>query len=461
MATAVGADGAHRQSGWIGGHFPVPPWLQPSATQVLNRLNLKKRPKKNKAGEPILPQGGGIDSVRRQHMRQLLAMISKPIVTNKERTLRALKSWGPGHEQWLQEVQNVVNPKQVSLEESRRIAEKLGREARDLIGYQLVHVWTRGPVLLTLHQNDSKIIGQVMREASEHRSSPMTMIARLVESWIHTTHDSMDVIEKYGDRLDHDLTTPVQKVSLEAASWSPVIARCRKAALALLRRCQINEMVQIQLCSAAQMILQTQYPFEELTKETGAAKALLPFGRQTEIRDISGYGVSHLLDVFHQQRLATGEMRDQYKKTERRLSRLHTILLDRQRWRLLSTQREIHRYFRILVTVAIVFLPIELWYNLDNLNGITTPGGLQEDTNEDGDFWYTVMAFVIWAVLANLIYAIYTKFFERTPDTLRLANIASLQRTQRRLRKQRQRRNSTDAGPTSGWHRLSAFIGRK
>ncbi|KAJ1722589.1 hypothetical protein LPJ53_003009 [Coemansia erecta] len=460
MATAVAADDK-RQSSWIGGHFPVPPWLQPSATQVLSRLDLRKRPKKNKAGEPILPHGGGIDSARRQHMRQLLAMISKPIITNKERTRQALRRWGPVHEQWWQEVQNSASTRQASPEESRRIAEKLGREARDLIGYQLVNVWTRGPVLLTLHQDHSKTVGQVMGEASEWTPSPLEIVARLVECWIHMAQDSLDVIEKYGDRLDHDLTIPVQKESFEAASWSPVIARCRKAALALLRRCQINEMVQIQLCSAAQMLLQTQGLSENLTYGTSAAKASLPFGRQAELGDISGHGVSHLLGVFHQQRLASGETRNQYKKAEQRFSRLHTILLDRQRLRLLSTQREIHRYFRILVTVEIVFLPIELWYNLDNLNGITTPGRLQEDSNEDGDFWYTVMGFVVWAVLAILLYTIYTKFFERTPDTLRVANIASLQRKQRRLRKQRQRHDSTAIGPTGGWNRFWKPNGRK
>ncbi|KAJ2110173.1 hypothetical protein GGF48_005656, partial [Coemansia sp. RSA 921] len=83
------------------------------------------------------------------------------------------------------------------------------------------------------------------------------------------------------------------------------------------------------------------------------------------------------------------------------------------RLRLLSTQKQIHRYFRILVTVELVFLPIELWYNVDNLNGITTPGELQPEKANDEDFWLTVLGMIVWAVAAILIYAVYTKFFER------------------------------------------------
>ncbi|KAJ1812256.1 hypothetical protein LPJ75_003737, partial [Coemansia sp. RSA 2598] len=91
------------RASWIGGYFPVPPWMQPSATQVLSRLDLRKRPKKNEAGEAIVASQSAIESVRRQNMKHILSMLSKPAVANKERTWRVLKRWGPGHEQWWQE----------------------------------------------------------------------------------------------------------------------------------------------------------------------------------------------------------------------------------------------------------------------------------------------------------------------------------------------------------------------
>ncbi|KAJ2698974.1 hypothetical protein FB645_005463 [Coemansia sp. IMI 203386] len=447
------------RSGWIGGYFPVPPWLQPNATQVLSRLDLRKRPKKNKAGEIIATSQPDIESTRRQNMKHILSMLSRPMVVNKEQTWRVLKRWGPGHEQWWQEVLNSAGTKKPSLAETRLVAERLGREARALIGYQLVQVWMRGPVILTFRQTSSNAVTRVMAEAGVkqmrlQKLDPLAIVGGLAEHWVSNTQDCLDVLERYADRLDHDLTRPIESSSFEAASWSPVIARCRKAALALLRRCQIAETVLNQLCNASQSIVQSQFTNEAASGRTnrdgsgannGLTRSALP--RRLRIGDIAGYGVQRRLDVLSQQRVMAREARDEYRKTERRFSRLHTMLLDRQRLRLLSAQKYIHQYFRILVTVELVFLPIELWYNLDNLNGITTPGRLQLDINNDSDFWFTVMGIVVWAVLAILLYAIYTKFFERTPESLRLSNIASLERKRRRLQKQKQYQ-----GPGSvGW----------
>ncbi|KAJ2326667.1 hypothetical protein GGI00_004684, partial [Coemansia sp. RSA 2681] len=137
----------------------------------------------------------------------------------------------------------------------------------------------------------------------------------------------------------------------------------------------------------------------------------------------------------------------QYKKAEERLSRLHTILLDRQRLRLVSTQREIHQYFRILISVSLVFLPIELWYNLDNLNGIGTPGTLQPGDASDEDFLLTVLGMMVWAVAAILLYAVYIQFFERKPEALRMTHSASLRRKQRLLK---QRWSQQGQGGQSG-----------
>ncbi|KAJ2855681.1 hypothetical protein J3B02_002035 [Coemansia erecta] len=388
-------------------------------------------------------------------MKHVLSMLSRPTVANKERTWRVLKRWGPGHEQWWQEVLNSADTKRLSPAENRLVAERLGREARALIGYQLVQVWMRGPVIITFRKSSSQAVLNVMAEASAkdpklQKLDPLAIVGGLVGHWIRTTQDCREVLERYADRLDHDLTKPVKNSSLEAASWTPVIARCRKAALALLRRCQIDEAALSQLCNAASpSIFQSQamagtadHAFENSNNNgrRGSGPVISALPRCIRMSDIAEYNVHRRLDVLSQQHLMAGRTRDQYKRAERRFSRLHTMLLDRQRLRLLSTQKDIHQYFRILVTVELVFLPIELWYNLDNLNGITTPGRLQGDVNDDDDFWYMVLGIVVWAVFAILLYAIYTKFFERTPESLRVSNLASLERRQRRLLKQRQHR---------------------
>ncbi|KAI7830089.1 hypothetical protein BX661DRAFT_170418 [Kickxella alabastrina] len=347
----------------------------------------------------------GIDSMRQQRMKQLLGMFSKPTVVNKERTHAVLKRWGPGHEHG-------------------------GRRA------------------------ESVAVTRVMRELAVQdprllKVAPLAIVEGLVDHWIYKVQECLQVVKGYTDKLDHDLTRPVQNPSVEAATWTPVIARCRKAALALLRRCQVNEMVLSQLCSTANLVFSPSHSKADALSD----RALLPFGRKMTMRDIAGHNPVQRLGVLQNQLFVSHTTRVQYKKAEQRLSRLHTILLDRQRLRLLSTQKDIHKYFRTLVTVELVFLPIELWYNLDNLNGITTPGKLQPDLNDNEDFGFTVMGILVWAAVATLLYAIYVNFFERKPETLRMANIASMHRRQRKIRMYRQK-GAGEVSAVVGWRRL-------
>ncbi|KAJ1844150.1 hypothetical protein H4S02_001075 [Coemansia sp. RSA 2611] len=364
--------------GWSGGYVPVPPWMQPSATEVLSRLNLQRKPRK---ADPVdVTSDPRWEDARRRHIRQILGLISKPVVSNTERMRAVLRRWGPGHEQWWQEVLSTSSTqRRRPAHNIERLTKQLGQGARELIGYRAVQVWTRGPVLVTLHRYASESLQRTQskfraHDPRLHTTEPLAIIQMLVEHWEHATRGCLQILEQFTDLLDRDLTIPVRTRSLEAANWTPVIARCRKASLAFLRRCQINETVLNQLCR------------------------VVPSQARQELE---------------LQRARSADARILYKKTEQRLSRLHRILLDRQRLRLVSTQKEIHRYFRILVTVELVFLPIELWYNVDNLNGITTPGELQPENATDEDFWLSVVGMVVWAIAAIALYAIYTKFFER------------------------------------------------
>ncbi|KAJ2486399.1 hypothetical protein EV174_001150 [Coemansia sp. RSA 2320] len=400
-----------------GGYVPVPPWLQPSATQVLARLNLGKRRRRTEASERE-EAVSRLETARRDHVRQMLTLLDRPLVANKERTRSALRHWGPEYELWWQEVLASIGPtppRQVG--RAARIAEHLSRGACDMVGYRLVQAWTRGPVLLTFHAMPSATVAAAMAELARPgarlRSADVpAIILHLVARWITATRDCLQVVENHADRLDHDLTRPVQTLSTEAASWTPVIARCRKVALALLRQCQANEAAVVQLRTA----------FGALRLASSGTKHTHIHEDEEENR------------LWRQHSSASAILR-QCKKVEQRLSRLHTILLDRQYLRLLSTQRAIHQYFRILVSVTLVFLPIELWYNLDNLNGITTPGKLQPKDASDEDFYLTVLGMMVWAVAAVLIYSVYIKFFERSPEALRVTNIASLKRKQGHLQR--------------------------
>ncbi|KAJ1757994.1 hypothetical protein LPJ77_001804 [Coemansia sp. RSA 2523] len=353
--------------GWSGGYVPVPPWMQPSATQVLSRFNLQRRvPKGESTDIPDEPQW---EDARRLHVQETLRLIAKPVVASKARLRSVVRRWG--QDAWF-EVASADS--QHEARDPAWLTEQLAQNARELLGYRIVQVWMHGPVLLTLHRHASAAIAKVS-DGLHGPTTPLSIIQLLAERWVHATASGLRVIEQHTDVLDADLTRPVRAGSFEAANWTPVIARCRKASLALLRRCQINKDVLDQLCTA--QCTTTEH------------------------------------HILHQQINQSLHFRGLFKKAEQRLSRLHRILLDRQRLRLLSTQKQIHRYFRILVTVELVFLPIELWYNVDNLNGITTPGELQPEKANDEDFWLTVLGMIVWAVAAILIYAVYTKFFER------------------------------------------------
>ncbi|KAJ1856410.1 hypothetical protein GGH12_002112 [Coemansia sp. RSA 1822] len=364
LATSPRSD---TSGGWSGGYVPVPPWMQPSATQVLSRFNLQRRvPKGESTDVPDEPQW---EDARRLHVQETLRLIAKPVVASKARLRAVLRQWG--HDAWFDAASA---DSQYAARDPAWLTEQLAQGARELLGYRIVQVWAHGPVLLTLHRHASAAIAQVS-DSLHVPTKPLLIIRALAERWVHAATQGLRVIEQHTDVLDADLTRPVRAGSFEAANWTPVIARCRKASLALLRRCQINEDVLDQLCNAVCNTMEQR--------------------------------------VLREQIEQSARSRGLFKKAEQRLSRLHRILLDRQRLRLLSTQKQIHRYFRVLVTVELVFLPIELWYNVDNLNGITTPGELQPARANDEDFWLTVLGMIVWAVAAILIYAVYTKFFER------------------------------------------------
>ncbi|KAJ2808885.1 hypothetical protein H4S07_003312 [Coemansia furcata] len=436
--TESATDSEQPSSAFVGGYIPVPPWLQPSATQVRSRLNLGKSRWGRKA-EVVEREtaAAGLETVHREQVREMLELLDRPVIANKERTRAALQRWGPEYEQWWQDVLLNTKGEQPRLEDKlRRMSERFGQGTRDLIGYRLVQAWARGPILLTFRTEASRTVQSVMSELarpSQHLRgvAAWAIVEHFMVHWVTTTRDCLSVIERYADRLDHDLTRPVQKLSTEAASWTPVIARCRKVALALLRHCQANEAVVTQLCSAIRTLRLSGVHGDQGVRGP-TPQGQVSWGRHSAVNEAPGCEEGSLWRR-HSEALAILKL---YKKAETRLSRLHTILLDRQRLRILSTERAIHQNFRILITVSLVFLPIELWYNLDNLNGISTPGTLQPEDSSDEDFLFTVLGMLVWAVAAILIYAVYIQFFERKPEALRMTDISGI-KYRRSLLKQR------------------------
>ncbi|KAJ2773364.1 hypothetical protein IWQ57_001327 [Coemansia nantahalensis] len=402
---AAAADSA-RRAAWLGGYVPVHPWMQPSATQVYSRLETRRRGA-GATGDDELA-GSQAAATRQQQAARILELLDKPVVRNRERLRSALEHWGPVRERWWKQVldstqgdRSAAGPhtccsKRARTAQLRQLAEQLSQGARETIGYRTVQLWVCGPVVLSLHRDPSEVVTAVAREMAQRAprraaAEPLAVVRRLVQHWVRTAASRLPVLDKWSDRLDHDLTHPVHIWSIEPSNWSPVVVRGRKASLALLRRCQVNESVLRHLCAA----VRSPTPSPQLA-------------------------------TLCRQRKRTAELRDMYKRAEQRLSRLHRILLDRQLLRVIKTQKAIHRYFRILVAVELAYLPMDLWHNLDKLNGITTPGRLQPDEANDEDFLLTVLGMAVWAVIAVLLYLIYAKYFEIRHSELRQTSLPGL-----------------------------------
>lgn len=353
-------------------YTPVPPWLQPAAIEVRNKMNWERfavtfgeRTRRGVVDDKM-------ETARKERVQRVLELLDRPVVADRQRTLDVLERWGQAEIQgWKQAVLNHTEQTlgiKSSIDKRCELVEQFSQTACDLIGCRKVQLWRQGSVVVTLHGEDSPAVTELSRMKNKCKT-PEDLMQSLIEYWVDHTMDCLTAIESYADRLDHELTQPVHGTEAEASYWTPLIARSRKVALAVLRHCQINE---------------------DLLKR-----------------------LNNRADGYIRQFEKISDTKIQYKRAEQRLSRLHTIMLDRQRLRLLSTQKDIHYYFRVLVSVTLVFLPIELWYNLDNLNGITTPGTLQPQESNDEDFWFTVLGMVVWAVAAIFLYLGYIRFFER------------------------------------------------
>ncbi|KAI8318607.1 hypothetical protein GQ54DRAFT_76958 [Martensiomyces pterosporus] len=471
-------DGISRQSTHlVGGYIPVPPWLQPSATQIGKAVGFMKMETLGENENDRDAEGlGAMEAARQKHIQQLLSLLDRPRQMSKSRIQAALKRWGPGHERW----QDIVSKtEQIAPAFAASAAEQVSRAARELVGYRVVQVWMRGPVVLTFHQDRSLAVDGVMSELASLGNGSGSMspaaveaesiVQGLIEHWVHAASSPLCTLEKFADKLDHELTQPLRSLSIEASQWTPVIARCRKIALALLRRTQANEAVLGQLCRTCRalhpesyitdsqdMMYQyrawfsrpaTRHALRTLRTSCDPPSARLVMHhnspalsrRGASMHDVVRYGKLRRHEALWLQYSRTTDARTMYKRAEQRISRLHKMMLDRQRQRLLSTQQSIHQYFRILVTVELVFLPLELWYNLDNMNGITTPGRLQPEGSGDMDFWLTLLGSVIWAITAISLYAIYSRFFALSTDTLRTANMRRMQRHQAWLRSEQRK----------------------
>ncbi|ORX72760.1 hypothetical protein DL89DRAFT_290595 [Linderina pennispora] len=84
-----------------------------------------------------------------------------------------------------------------------------------------------------------------------------------------------------------------------------------------------------------------------------------------------------------------------------RFARLHRMLLDRQRRRLLTAEHTIHCRLRSLSFAQVLFWPLDTAHSLLRLNGIKTIGRLSSDRGNPREFWYVLLVFFAYLVIAT------------------------------------------------------------
>ncbi|KAJ1959913.1 hypothetical protein GGI12_004091 [Dipsacomyces acuminosporus] len=252
------------------------------------------------------------------------------------------------------------------------------------------------------------IMSQVsMLHAGSAAVDAEAVVQGLMAYWIHETQKCIGLLGRYANRLASDTVQPVVQRSREASQWMPVVARCRKVALALLRQCQVNESVLLQLA-------QTQCP--EDTASTPGKQ------HQKLWRSFSSSRKFSMSDVILHRRLCGGHvyrlLQQQqerhiggYKLIERRFSIFDSALMARQRQRLLITEKSILRLMAWGLAIGLIVDCIELWKHLDNMNHITTPGRLYE--SDPMRFHWTVLVFALWTIIATVGFMFYFKRLTR------------------------------------------------
>ncbi|KAJ2213250.1 hypothetical protein EV179_004037 [Coemansia sp. RSA 487] len=98
-----------------------------------------------------------------------------------------------------------------------------------------------------------------------------------------------------------------------------------------------------------------------------------------------------------------------HQEIERRLVVADSLALARQRQWLLVSGKTILEAANIWLLAHLIYAPLDFWMNINNINGTMTPGeGMKNSTLL---FYWQLLAFAAWAIVAYYIYTTY--YWER------------------------------------------------
>ncbi|KAJ2840577.1 hypothetical protein FBU31_000302 [Coemansia sp. 'formosensis'] len=258
----------------------------------------------------------------------------------------------------------------------------------ELVKTQVIQMWVSGPIVLTIRPRSSYTwaIDRVLRDVSLLHAAHVTsdsIIQLILNSSIHATSGCLSQLTQICNQATYELSQPAVSSIHEAVHWIPMLARCRKISLHLLRHSQANQ-------SALRDIL--------TSKHTPVSTRVC--GQPMSLDQIVQYDSEHRSVVYGILEVQQRSIYLDYRRVERRLSIINSSLLARQQQRLLLSEVSILRAINWGLGMELIVTPIEFWHHADNMN-LLTPGRLLRN-NPTLFYWY-LLAFGIWGLLATYL----------------------------------------------------------
>ncbi|KAJ1852456.1 hypothetical protein GGH12_002120 [Coemansia sp. RSA 1822] len=291
---------------------------------------------------------------QQERLEQIKALLdtSRAHTRGSRSNWRVARRWG--HEKWqtvLRADHDARISRRNSINTDIKVAVQLPFQTR------VVRVWTRSNVVVTLHTQGSWTVERT-RDALKHgHESADRVLQTLVSSWVHNSHTSLGHLHTYSDVLAEQ-TAQAHTKSRDINEWATCAHRAHTLALHLLRHSHVTTHVLRRLHTRRS----TRAIKQLLAQQHGTVKA--------------------------------------YVHVEQRLAHLNHVVFARLRQQLLLAGTSILDAMNVCLVAHLVAAPLQLWTNVDNLNGISTPGRLLGD---DGRmFYWQFLVFAVWTLCVCL-----------------------------------------------------------
>ncbi|KAJ2589611.1 hypothetical protein IWW49_002408 [Coemansia sp. RSA 1797] len=297
---------------------------------------------------------------RERRLEQIKALLdtSHAHTRGSRSNWRVARQWG--HEKW-QSMLRADHDARISRRNSINIS-NIYVNVQLPFQTHVVRVWTRGRIVVTLHSRGSWTVERTrdaLNKCGSGCESADRVLQTLVSSWVHNSHTILGHLHTYSDVLAEQTSRPQHPQPRDINEWATCAHRAHTLALYLLRHSH-----------ATTHVLRRLHTY----RPTRALKQLLS-----------------------QQ---NGTVRA-YAHVEQRLAHLNNVVFARLRQQLLLAGTSILDAMNVCLVAHLVAAPLQLWTNVDNLNGITTPGRLLGD---DGRmFYWQFLVFAVWTVCVCLV----------------------------------------------------------